>query len=63
MTHTAAGDFSPQAEAYARARPGYPRQIVERLLDLAGIEPGDPVVDVGAGTGIFTESWPSRACG
>lgn len=54
MTTTRLGDFSPQAEAYARARPGYPREMVELVLDLAGVEPGDAVADVGAGTGIFT---------
>ena len=54
MTTTRLGDFSPQAEAYARARPGYPPEMVELVLDLAGVEPGDAVADLGAGTGIFT---------
>ncbi|PQO27776.1 class I SAM-dependent methyltransferase [Blastopirellula marina] len=49
------GDFSLQADAYQRSRPGYPRQLVERILAQAGIGPGDPVADVGAGTGIFTK--------
>ena len=53
-TTTRLGDFSPQAEAYARARPGYPPPMVELLLDLAGVGPGDAVADLGAGTGIFT---------
>ncbi len=52
---TRLGDFSPQAEAYARARPGYPADMVDLLLDLAGVAPGDAVAELGAGTGIFTE--------
>ncbi len=48
------GDFTAQAEAYSRARPGYPRELIPILLDLIEIEKRDPVVDLGAGTGIFT---------
>jgi len=49
----AAGDFSAQAEAYARARPGYPLELVRELARAAGVRPGHAVADVGAGTGIF----------
>src|SRR5687767_11696018 len=48
------GDFTPQAEAYARARPGYPAELVDRLIAAAGVAAGDPVADLGAGTGLFT---------
>ncbi len=54
MTKTRAGDFSPQAKAYARARPSYPPAMIELLFKVAGVEPGAAVVDVGAGTGLFT---------
>lgn len=54
MTTTCPGDFTPQAEAYARARPGYPPALLELLTGLLGVEPGAAVADVGAGTGIFT---------
>ena len=54
MSVTRPGDFSPQAEAYARARPGYPEELADRLMELAGVAAGDPVADVGAGTGLFT---------
>lgn len=42
--------FGPVAEAYERARPGYPPEAVAWL---AGEPPRD-VVDVGAGTGKLT---------
>lgn len=48
------GDFTAQAEAYARARPGYPLEMVDRLVAAAGVGPGDAVADLGAGTGLFT---------
>lgn len=54
MAPAGRGDFTAQAAAYGRARPGYPVEIVERLIAAAGVGAGDPVVDVGAGTGLFT---------
>ena len=48
------GDFTDQAEAYARSRPGYPQQLVDRLMPLVGVGEGDAVADIGAGTGLFT---------
>lgn len=57
---TRPGDFAPQADAYARARPGYPAELLDRLVEVAGVAPGDPVADVGAGTGIFTADLAAR---
>lgn len=48
------GDFSAQADAYARARPTYPAELIDRLVAHVGAKPGDAVADLGAGTGIFT---------
>jgi SAM-dependent methyltransferase len=56
---TSLGDFSRQADAYA-ARPGYPPALVERLLVLAGVDAGDRIADIGAGTGIFTRMLAGR---
>lgn len=54
------GDFSAQADAYARARPGYPAELLDRLVAHVGARPGDAVADLGAGTGIFTELLAAR---
>lgn len=57
---TRLGDFSSQAQAYARARPGYPTQIVEQLIAEARVEPGARIVELGAGTGLFTRALVER---
>lgn len=54
MNGTRPGDFTPQADAYARARPGYPPELLELLLELLDVGPGAAVADIGAGTGLFT---------
>jgi SAM-dependent methyltransferase len=46
--------FSNRVEAYAKYRPGYPKEAVDYLYDEAGIRPGSRIADVGAGTGIFS---------
>lgn len=56
----ARGDFTAQASAYARARPGYPQEIVDRLIADVGVAPGDSVADIGAGTGLFTALLAAR---
>jgi SAM-dependent methyltransferase len=48
------GDFTEQAATYARSRPGYPPALVARLVRAAGVARGDPVAEIGAGTGMFT---------
>jgi ubiquinone/menaquinone biosynthesis C-methylase UbiE len=48
------GDFSGQAAAYGKARPGYPAALIDQLIRDAKAQPGDAVADVGAGTGIFS---------
>ncbi|EAQ81814.1 class I SAM-dependent methyltransferase [Blastopirellula marina] len=46
------GDFSHQAAAYGTSRPSYPAEFISLLAENAGVAAGDPVVDLGAGTGI-----------
>jgi SAM-dependent methyltransferase len=47
--------FDQVAELYDAARPGYPAALFEALTDAAGLAPGDPVLEVGCGTGKATE--------
>jgi SAM-dependent methyltransferase len=60
---TTLGNFSTQAEAYARARPGYPDEIVDRLLQRAGVGRAGStgsIAELGAGTGLFTAALAER---
>jgi SAM-dependent methyltransferase len=54
------GDFSAQAAAYERSRPGYPESLVDTLVAEASVFAGDAVVEFGAGTGIFTRMLLAR---
>jgi ubiquinone/menaquinone biosynthesis C-methylase UbiE len=51
----AAQGFSAGADAYDRGRPSYPVAAVEHVAEELGIGPGRRVLDLGAGTGKFTE--------
>jgi ubiquinone/menaquinone biosynthesis C-methylase UbiE len=46
-------DYTSLAEAYLK-RPPYAEGAVDRIVSLAGLEPGDPVCDVGAGVAHLT---------
>jgi len=56
----ALGNFTEQAAAYARSRPGYPAQLIDTLVGHAGVRAGDPVTEIGAGTGVFTSLLAER---
>lgn len=46
--------FVGMSADYQRCRPDYPRDVIEWIVERLGLHAGDRVVDVGAGTGIFT---------
>jgi SAM-dependent methyltransferase len=51
----AAVGFEAAVERYERGRPSYPDDAVSFLIRAVGIGPGRDVVELGAGTGKFTE--------
>lgn len=52
--------FNQVAAEYDRHRPSYPEQLIDRACELAGLEPGDKVVEIGCGTGQLTRSLLAR---
>jgi len=52
--------FGAVAEQYDRRRPSYPAQMVTDVITYAGVAPGDPVLEVGAGTGKATLLFAAR---
>ncbi|MGH3500344.1 MAG: class I SAM-dependent methyltransferase, partial [Nocardioidaceae bacterium] len=54
------GTFDAAAARYERARPDYPTQLYDALVDLAGLRPGDRLLEVGPATGKATVPLASR---
>ena len=52
--------FDTVAVEYDRRRPTYPDELVERACELGGLAAGDPVLEVGCGTGQLTRSLVAR---
>ena len=50
----AAAGFGAAADLYERARPSYPQEAIDWLVETTAIGPGSTVVDLGAGTGKLT---------
>jgi len=46
--------FTSKVDDYVAARPPYPRQLFAFFSEVVGIKKGARVIDVGAGTGLFT---------
>jgi SAM-dependent methyltransferase len=54
------GTFGSVAELYDRARPTYPAAVFDDLAELAHLEPGSRVLEIGPGTGKATAELASR---
>jgi protein-L-isoaspartate O-methyltransferase len=52
--------FGRVADLYESARPSYPDDVLDWLIEIAGLVPGAQVVEVGAGTGKATRMLAER---
>jgi SAM-dependent methyltransferase len=52
--------FGEVAEQYDAARPSYPDALFDLILEHAGLGPGDPALEIGAGTGKATRGFLTR---
>jgi SAM-dependent methyltransferase len=52
--------FDQIAGAYRASRPDYPEALVDGVVSYAHLKPGDPVLEVGCGTGQATASFAKR---
>jgi SAM-dependent methyltransferase len=52
--------FDEVAELYDRARPGYPKSLVDDLVTLSGLPAGGRILEIGCGTGQLTASLAER---
>ena len=54
--------FGDRAEAYAKARPRYPKEIISVLNGSCGLTPEWTVMDIGSGTGILSQLFLDHGC-
>jgi len=52
--------FDAVAELYDSIRPGYPDELNDAAWELAGLAPGDRMLEVGCGSGLATEPFARR---
>jgi SAM-dependent methyltransferase len=52
--------FEAAADLYDAARPSYPGELFDDLVSLAGLKPGDPLLEIGCATGKTTRALLER---
>ena len=52
--------FDEIADEYDRHRPGYPDELIDQACQVAGLGAGDPVLEVGCGSGQLTRALLAR---
>jgi SAM-dependent methyltransferase len=52
--------FGEVAEQYDAARPGYPDEVFDLVLEFGALQPGDAALEIGAGTGKATTGFVAR---
>jgi SAM-dependent methyltransferase len=55
----AAESFGADPDRYDRTRPGYPKELVERIIT---VSPGREILDVGVGTGVSARPFREAGC-
>ncbi len=52
--------FSNRAKLYTLGRPDYPEAALDFIISHCGLEVGDRIIDIGAGTGISTRAFAAK---
>jgi SAM-dependent methyltransferase len=52
--------FGEVAQLYEEARPSYPDEVFDTIIEYGALQSGDRVLEIGAGTGKATDKWLAR---
>jgi ubiquinone/menaquinone biosynthesis C-methylase UbiE len=54
--------FTDRVEDYIKYRPSYPQEVIQALVQEAGLSTGKVIADIGSGTGILTRQLLETNC-